>query len=130
MKKILLLILTLLLILLFAVGCSNGKTNETNDINQQQEVLINLPQIPEASVYIAIDGTVLRSGEDFPETPSEGDILQCNGYRYGYKKIFNTEKNVWIPIEEDAWTVHVLDKETTSFDECFKKINGKIVIVP
>lgn len=133
MKKILLLILVSLLLVSCMVGCSKNTTppqSESEVNGPSEEIIINVPTIPDASAYIAADGTMLRTGDAFPENPVEGDIFQCGNYRYGFKKIYNAEKNMWIPIEEDAWTVHILNEETTIFDECFRKINGKNVIVP
>lgn len=127
MKKVILLLLIILTISCF-VGCS--KNIQQDNLQSKDEVIINIETIPNASAYIAVDGTTLRTGDTFPENPIEGDIFQCDGYRYGYKKIFNIEKNMWIAIEEDAWTVHILNDELTSYDNCFKKINGKTVIIP
>ena len=129
MKKIILLLLVCILAVSCFAGCS--KNNEpTENTQSKEEVVINIVSVPDASAYIMADGTMLRTGDKFPENPTEGDIFQCENYRYGYKKIFNAEKNSWISIEEDAWTVHIVNEETTSYDDCFKKINGKTVIVP
>lgn len=129
MKKIILLLLVGILAISCFAGCS--KNNEpTENTQPKEEIVINIDFVPDASAYIMTDGTMLRTGDKFPEEPTEGDIFQCENYRYGYKKIFNAEKNVWIAIEEDAWTVHIINEETTSYDDCFKKINGKTVIIP
>lgn len=129
MKKIILLLLVGVLAISCFAGCS--KNNEpTENTQPKEEIVINIDSVPDASAYIMTDGTMLRTGDKFPEEPTEGDIFQCENYRYGYKKIFNAEKNVWIAIEEDAWTVHIINEETTSYDDCFKKINGKTVIIP
>ena len=129
MKKIILLLLVGVLVISCFVGCSKNKEPAENT-QPKEEIVINIVSIPDASAYIMVDGTMLRTGDKFPENPTEGDIFQCENYRYGYKKIFNAEKNVWIAIEEDAWTVHIINEETTSYDDCFKKINGKTVIIP
>ena len=92
--------------------------------------------IPEGATYTLTNGTVLKSGEVFPETVLEGDIYTYGDYEYRYNQVWTIKTNEWVnlsvPAEEgkifvDGWGVRVLDDTKVAYNDILEAINNGYV---
>lgn len=113
MKKLIcLLLITISLLSIFA-GCSSKDTIEISG------------KVPEGAIYMSIDNTAHLEGQEIPETKA-GDVFQYSDYRFGFERVYNKEKNMWIYDQEykGKWSVYVFDTSKTEYKEIPSVING------
>ena len=120
-KKVLSIFLTLIMIVAVVCGCSSKKEGDY-EIKDK---------IPTDALYISIDSVTRSEGQEFPETKA-GDVFQSGDYRYGYERVFNKNKNMWIydPEYIGKWSVYVIDNTKEEYEKIPNKINGIDVKVP
>ena len=114
MKKYFCLLLVIISICSIFVGCSSKNT----------EVEIK-DKVPSGAIYMSIDNVAHTEGQSIPD-PKGGDVFQYSDYRFGYERVYNPKKNMWIYDSEykGQWSVYVFDTSKTEYQEIPKSING------
>ena len=68
-------------------------------------------------------------GQDFPETPSNGDIYIYGDYEYRYNMVYTyTRSWEWYSNEINGWSVRVIDNTKSAYGPILSEINGKKIV--